>query len=166
MVAISPDTNYIAAGSLDNGVRVWDLDQGNLLEILQGPEGHKDSVYSVAFSRDSKDLVTGSLDKTIKMWELSTPRRIPPSKGGRCVRTFEGHTDHVFSVFFTPENRWVLSGSKDRGVRFWDPRTGHTQLVLQGHGGSVITVATSPTGGFFATASGDGTARIWANRMR
>lgn len=27
----------------------------------------------------------------------------------------------------------MLSGSKDRGVQFWDPRTGDTQLMLQGH---------------------------------
>lgn len=26
-----------------------------------------------------------------------------------------------------------MSGSKDRGVQFWDPQTGHTQLMLQGH---------------------------------
>lgn len=33
----------------------------------------------------------------------------------------------------TPDGEWVLSGSKDRGVQFWDPRTGDTQLMLQGH---------------------------------
>lgn len=33
----------------------------------------------------------------------------------------------------TPDNEWVLSGSKDRGVQFWNPRTGDAQLMLQGH---------------------------------
>lgn len=92
-VAISPDTKYVAAGSLDKSVRVWDLHQGYLLERLEGPEGHKDSVYSVAFSPSGKELVSGSLDKTIKMWELS-PSRLPGNagpKGGRCIKTFEGH---------------------------------------------------------------------------
>lgn len=68
--------------------------RGYLAERLEGPDGHKDSVYSVAFSPDGRNLVSGSLDKTIKMWELSAPRGIPssaPPKGGRCIKTFEGH---------------------------------------------------------------------------
>ncbi|KJR86358.1 glucose repression regulatory protein TUP1 [Sporothrix schenckii 1099-18] len=163
-VAISPDTKYVAAGSLDKSVRVWDIQQGYLVERLEGPDGHKDSVYSVAFSPNGKDLVSGSLDKTIKMWELAAPRGISNQgpKGGRCVRTFEGHRDFVLSVALTPDAQWVLSGSKDRGVQFWDPRTGHTQLMLQGHKNSVISVAPSPTGGYFATGSGDMRARIWS----
>lgn len=79
----------------------------------------------------------------------------------------------------TPDGEWVMSGSKDRGVQFWNPRSGDTQLMLQGHKNSgntksdvvlasenlisatVISVAPSPQGGLFATGSGDMRARIW-----
>ena len=44
-----------------------------------------------------------------------------------------GLQDFVLSVALTPDGEWVLSGSKDRGVQFWNPRTGDTQLMLQGH---------------------------------
>lgn len=93
-VAMSPDGHYVAAGSLDKSVRVWDTTTGYLVERLENPDGHKDSVYSVAFAPNGRDLVSGSLDKTIKLWELTVPRGLHPHsgvKGGKCVRTFEGH---------------------------------------------------------------------------
>ncbi|KAL2816381.1 WD40-repeat-containing domain protein [Aspergillus cavernicola] len=167
-VAMSPDGLYVAAGSLDKSVRVWDTTTGYLAERLEHPDGHKDSVYSVAFAPNGKDLVSGSLDKTIKLWELNLPRPSFPGggiagggKGGKCTRTFEGHKDFVLSVCLTPDGQWVMSGSKDRGVQFWDPMTGNAQMMLQGHKNSVISVAPGPTGCLFATGSGDMRARIW-----
>lgn len=50
----------------------------------------------------------------------------------------------MLSVALTPDGQWVLSGSKDRGVQFWDPNTGHAQLMLQGHknSGKLVTINT------------------------
>ncbi len=158
-VAISPTGEYVAAGSLDKSVRVWDCRNGYLVERLDGVDGHKDSVYSVAFAPNGRSLVSGSLDKSIKMWELGDRQPPmpgnPPPRSAKCLRTFEGHKvsaeirshhsngreqlfvnefqDFVLSVALTPDGEWVLSGSKDRGVQFWDPHTGDTQLMLQGH---------------------------------
>ncbi len=39
----------------------------------------------------------------------------------------------MLSVAVSPDGRWVVSGSKDRGVQFWDPQTAQTQFMLQGH---------------------------------
>ena len=145
-VAISPDNLFVAAGSLDKSVRVWDIQSGQLVVRLEGEQGHKDSVYSVAFAPSGGRLVSGSLDKTIKMWELTTPTRFGPGNApsGKCVRTFEGHKDFVLSVALTPHGDWVLSGSKDRGVQFWDPHTGVAQLMLQGHKNSGMLMSSPP----------------------
>lgn len=137
-VAISPNNRYVAAGSLDKSVRIWDCQTGVLVERTEGEQGHKDSVYSVAFSPTGQELVSGSLDKTIRMWRLNN---VPPgmnsmqgqTRTGECLMTFEGHKDFVLSVALTPMGNWVMSGSKDRGVQFWDPQTGAAQLMLQGH---------------------------------
>ncbi|EMR10429.1 hypothetical protein PNEG_01145 [Pneumocystis murina B123] len=156
-VAISPDSRYVAAGSLDKVVRVWDAKTGYLVERF---EDHKDSVYSVAFSPNGCELLSGSLDKTVKLWELMDAKTSTGPKNGLCKTTFTGHKDFVLSVASSPDGHWVVSGSKDRGVYFWDYH-GRAQLILQGHKNSVISVAVSPTGRLFATGSGDCRARIW-----
>jgi len=161
-VAISPDGRLVAAGSLDKMVRVWDTQSGTMIERF---EGHKDSVYSVAFMADGKSVVSGSLDKTLRLWQLHTDSRGYGNERGKgpCKQVFTGHKDFVLSVATTPDGSWVVSGSKDRGVQFWDPRTGQTQFMLQGHKNSVISVTTSPSGRpLFASGSGDNRARIWS----
>ncbi|CAE6448110.1 unnamed protein product [Rhizoctonia solani] len=185
-VAISPDGRLVAAGSLDTIVRIWETQTGNLVERLRG---HQDSVYSVAFTPDGRGLVSGSLDKSLKHWDLrgllqnpriSTPlpqggnvpsnspnfpggsgRKEGGEKGSICTTSFLGHKDYVLSVAVSPDNQWVVSGSKDRGVQFWDPRTATQQLMLQGHKNSVISIDLSPAGGLLATGSGDWQARVW-----
>jgi glucose repression regulatory protein TUP1 len=156
-VAVSPNGKYIAAGSLDRAIRLWEVETGKALETL---EGHRDSVYSVAFAPDGRHLISGSLDKTIKVWQLDSADAL---HRGTCKYTILGHKDFVLSVAGTPpDGRWIVSGSKDRSVQFWDSLTGTTQLMLQGHKNSVISVAISPTGCCFATGSGDCRARIWS----
>jgi glucose repression regulatory protein TUP1 len=100
-VAISPDGQLVAAGSLDTVVRIWDIASGMLIERLRG---HRDGVYSVAFTPDGKGLVSGSLDKTLKYWDVSgsvssAKRKHATAKVkkevesvGQCTMNFIGHT--------------------------------------------------------------------------
>lgn len=151
-VCISPDGRLVAAGSLDTVVRIWDVQSGQLVERLKG---HRDSVYSVAFTPDGKGLVSGSLDKTLKYWDVRPLLRTreggagpgksgPGSVGGKdgaggsdkgslCTMNFTGHKDYVLSVAVSHDGKWVVSGSKDRGVQFWDANTAVAQCMLQGH---------------------------------
>ncbi|KAM9902724.1 hypothetical protein OXX69_008196, partial [Metschnikowia pulcherrima] len=177
-VAVSPDGKLIAAGSLDKTVRVWDSSTGFLVERLdsgnESGNGHQDSVYSVAFSTNGHQLASGSLDRTVKLWNLegkadtgviSGSNGQAQSKKSVCEVTYVGHKDFVLSVCSTPDSEYILSGSKDRGVIFWDQNSGNPLLMLQGHRNSVISVAvslnSSGTEGVFATGSGDCKARLW-----
>jgi hypothetical protein len=68
--------------------------------------------------------------------------------------------DYVLSVAVSADGQWVVSGSKDRGVQFWDAHSATVQLMLQGHKNSVISIDLSPVGGVLASGSGDWQARI------
>lgn len=164
-ISISPDGRLVAAGALDTFVRLWDTATGKLKGRFKG---HKDSIYSVCFSPDGQTLISGSLDKTLKVWDLSNTLKTlevndddvqTPSS---CLATLVGHKDYVLSVACSPEGDWIASGSKDRCVQFWDPKTNQSQLVLQGHKNSVIAIHLSPANNLLATGSGDFNARIWS----
>lgn len=90
-VAISPDGRYVAAGSLDKSIFVWEIETGLL---VQTSEGHLDSVYGIAFSPDSQQVISASLDLTLKIWKLSpdnvSSSEQKPTKED-CTHTLKGH---------------------------------------------------------------------------
>ena len=132
-------------------------------KLIETFEGHEDSVYSVTFDSSDSNVISGSLDKTIRKWSFSPE----PENESKCLQIIPNHRDFVLSVAVSHQKQhgkrpFIISGSKDRTVQIWDEIGQCNQLTLQGHKNSVISVAISPTGGVFATGSGDGTARIWA----
>ncbi|KAG2366405.1 WD40-repeat-containing domain protein [Suillus spraguei] len=67
-LAVSSDGRYLASGSKDRRVGVWDVEKD---EWVKGFGGHKDSVSSVAFRKGTQQLYTGSFDRTVKLFDLS-----------------------------------------------------------------------------------------------
>ena len=75
--------------------------------------------------------------------------------------TFEGHTDMVWSVAFSPNGQTLASGSQDGTIRLWNPNNGNLKRTLAGHRDAVNSVAFSPDGRTLASGSWDGTIRLW-----
>jgi WD40 repeat protein len=70
--SLSPDERYIASGSRDKSVRVWEAATGELVTTL---EGHEDEVRSVVWSGDGQWLASGSFDKTVRLWRVDAKVR-------------------------------------------------------------------------------------------
>jgi uncharacterized delta-60 repeat protein len=70
------------------------------------------------------------------------------------------HDDFVTSVAFSPDGKYVISGSGDGTARIWEAESGK-EVARMIHNGSVHSVAFSPDGKYVVSGSDDETARVW-----
>ena len=106
-IAISPDGKRLLSGS-NNTARIWDVQSGTLLRIL---DGHAAQIEDATFSSDGRLALTCALDGTIRLWDVDA---------GKETGRFAGHTGGVVSVTFAEGDRRIVSGGYDGSVRMWN----------------------------------------------
>ena len=148
-IAWSPDGRMLASPSWDRTIRLWDVETGECLHVMQG---HKETAYAVAFDPKGRFLASGSRDNTIKLWEPSS---------GQILHTLEGHGDRVWDVAFDQAGCTLASGSRDSMVKLWEPARGTFLRTLEGHQDGVLCVAFDASGCTLATGGDDRTVHLW-----
>lgn len=78
-----------------------------------------------------------------------------------CLTVMTGHSHWVQTVAIAPDNRTLISGSKDSTIKTWDLLTGRQNGTITGHESSVLSIALSPEGDKIISSSTDNTIRIW-----
>ncbi|WNF14539.1 serine/threonine-protein kinase [Microcystis aeruginosa] len=91
--------------------------------------------------------------------KLTTRKKI--SEHSFLDKTLTGHSDWVRSVVYSPDGRYLASGSGDKTIKISGVATGKQLRTLTGHSDWVYSVVYSPDGRYLASGSGDKTIKIW-----
>jgi WD40 repeat protein len=168
-VAYSPDGSRIAFGSANKTIDIWDANKGLYLKTLKG---HTGNVTSLSFSPDGSRIVSGSTDACLKIWNANTGvcikniEGVIDNSGGNWLKNFEGHLSPISSVAYSPDGKYIVSGSYDGIIKIWDANTGQCLKTLEGHSECVSSVAYSPDGTKIISGSDDKSIKIWDANTR
>lgn len=185
----SADNKYVITASWDGNIRIWDF-QGNLLkkiqprsgaigemdistnadmiavitgnkalkvydfngkELLSIPEHKAGNSKTLDFSNDHQFIAGVNLDeKTVIVYTIK----------GEQVCKLEGHTAQIWSIQFSPDDKYLITTSNDNTARLWD-MNGTELMRFKGHTAQIHTANFSPDCCFVVTASADQSVRIW-----
>lgn len=150
---LPPSTEFphglVISGGQDNMINAFSPTSTSqpVLTLL----GHGNNVCSLALDVQRQVLISGSWDTTARLWDL---------RSGQCIATLQGHTMAVWAVAAIEgdDNSW-LTGSADKTIKRW---VGDKCIqTYTGHSDCVRSITIIPGIGF-ASASNDGTLRVWS----
>jgi WD40 repeat protein len=127
-LVFSQDGQFLLGGSRDSGVFMWDLPKNRFVRTFQRGDDLAGHVHfeSVAMSQDGR-LVAGGLvqhafssgdtgaESGIKVWD---------ARDGKLLFILRGHAGGIGALTFSANDRWIISGSYDGTIRYWDRTTG------------------------------------------
>ena len=97
-------------GHPDTTIRLKDVVSGRDLGMI-ADHGRSDSLSAIAFSADGHTLASTNDDYTVRLWDIKSLRpyceRFPCNES---LRELEGHTDHIYSIAFSPARKHLGLG--------------------------------------------------------
>lgn len=158
-LAFSPDGSWLATGSFDHAISIWDVERG-LWDVVMGVQehvlrGHQAAVTDVRFSTAEPLFVSAAADGTIRLWDTATWQL---KSVIRTERTGQA------KLSISPCGKYIAAGWASRGpITLWKTANGEKHLDLRlfsDEDSACQAVDFSPDGARLAVLGGS-LVRVW-----
>ena len=124
---VDPTSTYLASGSADGVVKVWDIHRGYITHVFKG-HGGVVSALTFNYPRDPStittgdvkmQLITGSVDTKIRIFDLAAAA-VRKSERPKPEAVLEGHVSVPRGLDVSQDGNWLLSAGRDSVALLWD----------------------------------------------
>ncbi|KAH7323334.1 hypothetical protein B0J17DRAFT_683001 [Rhizoctonia solani] len=130
-LAYASGPRWVASGSFDRTVKIWDVSRAvgltgsrldssaELASLSMAESDPKASIYAIATDPAGTLVAAGGPERVVRVWD---PRIASGGNGGgepRCLSTLRGHTDNLRAILISEDGRYILTGSSDASIKLW-----------------------------------------------
>ncbi|KAJ3029616.1 UNVERIFIED_CONTAM: hypothetical protein HDU68_011651 [Siphonaria sp. JEL0065] len=152
----------IVTCSNDRMVYLWSTSQNNMYMRLGY---HTDHVKCLAYSSSGGWVASGGLDRRVMIWDTMEGRDreiVGFSVSSAVFCHDKSPKASIYALACNPAGTTLVSGSPDKVVRVWDPRSGKQAIGLTGHRDNIRGLLVSDDGKWVVSASSDTTIKLWS----
>lgn len=142
--------NDLLIASGDGALTIVDLEKWIVKKRLVAS---KKSARVIALNPIDGEMAIGFSDHFIRIFSMDDYS---------LKHEFQAHQNSVFTLRFTPDYQFLISGSRDARLKAWDVSSGYVQAEeVVAHLFAINHMAFSPSGKYFVTGSMDKSIKIW-----
>jgi WD40 repeat protein len=147
-MAISPGSDWLACGGLNNAIRMIPVNGSDQVYELKG---HSGKIKSLIFSFDGKYLYSAALDGKVLKWDLSA----------RTSTDIATDMMQITSIDVSSNNKY-LAGISDQGKGLvWNPEQGSEKFRIESPGKKIRNIRFKPNENKIAVGYDDGMVELW-----
>lgn len=190
-VSFSSNGKYFVSTSLDRSIRVWNINDMNNIKCIHQLWGHTSHIYSAIFNSTNSQIISASGDCSIRIWDISTDKSVKSitrhkgavtslsynpngntlvsSSTDDHIRIWDQNYNEIFAKKFPTNVRCskysrngecIICALDNGNIELLDLKNYKTKC-LKGHSDQVNHLDISSDNSKIASASKDGTVRIW-----
>jgi hypothetical protein len=157
-LAWSPDGKRLASGGFRRIV-IWDIPSGKQLKVIE--TGLRGRVTALVFAGKGRFLAAADSRAT-----RSGTLTIFNADNWKPVKTDPAHTDTIYSLVVSRDDKFIASASADKLARIWRVSDWKRTGTFEGHTGYVLALDFNPKGDRIATAGADAMVKVWDVKTR
>ncbi|KAF9115155.1 hypothetical protein BGX27_008746 [Mortierella sp. AM989] len=121
---------------------------------------HGDYVKTLAYASGPGWIASGGLDKTVNIWDIKEGRNGQFTSLGSIPETSSKAS--IYALACNPAGTVLATGSPEKIIRVWDPRSGQRITKFAGHTDIIRALLISESGDTILSASSDTTIKLWS----
>ncbi|GMS89363.1 hypothetical protein PENTCL1PPCAC_11538 [Pristionchus entomophagus] len=149
---------YLLSASSDTTIKVWNAYKSFCMSTLRT---HKDYVSCLAYAKETERAASAGFDQSIFLWDIGTLTRLTTTNNTVTTSSLTGNKESIYSLAINPSSTLIISGSTEKVLRVWDPRTCQKVVKLRGHTDNIRSIQVNDEGTKCISASSDGSFRLW-----